>query len=287
MHALDVWYSQLDAGVFIDEAQTHGAKRRWRRIEQNARLQTADHVFPKITAVENGHRRIVDRPPLLYHPPHARKIGKHVRDMFERYRRTLPEDRRVVLDRYRIVDVARKVVGVGSVGTRCAVALLMAGPRDPLFLQFKEARESVLEPYAGRSRYKNQGERVVTGQRMLQSASDVFLGWTHDDDGRDYYFRQLRDMRMKLDLGKMSRQDWSEYVQICGWALARAHARTGDPSSIAGYLGKGQAFDEAVAKFAGMYADQTERDHALFVKAIRAGRIRTASAGRERREVLH
>jgi len=278
MRALDVWYSHLEAEIFIDEAKTRAARHRWKQLEQNARLQTAQHVFPKIAAVENGRRRIVDRPPLVYHPPHAAKIGKHVRDMFERYRRTLPEDRRVVLDRYQIVDVARKVVGIGSVGTRCAVALLMAGPHDPLFLQFKEARVSVLEPYAGKSRYKNQGERVVTGQRMLQSASDVFLGWTRDDQGRDYYFRQLRDMRMKLNLKIMSRQDWSEYVRICGWALARAHARTGDAARIAGYLGKSEAFDEAAGKFAEAYADRTERDHALFVKAIRAGRLRASSA---------
>ena len=194
-------------------------------------------------------------------------------EIFERYRRTLPEERRVILDRYHVRDVARKVVGVGSVGTRCAVALLMAGKRDPLFLQFKEARESVLAPYAGQSRYENQGERVVTGQRMLQAASDVFLGWTRDDEGRDYYFRQLRDMRMKIDLTKMSRQDWLEYIDLCGWALARAHARTGDPARIAGYLGKSDAFDEAIEKFAVAYADQTERDHVALVKAIRAGKL--------------
>src|SRR5208282_1381407 len=190
---------------------------------------------------------------------------------------TLPEERRIVLDRYVLVDLARKVVGVGSVGTRCAVALLMAGPHDPLILQIKEAHASVLEPYAGKSRYANQGERVVTGQRMLQSASDVFLGWTRDDDGHDFYFRQLRDMRMKIDLEGMSKQEWFEYVELCGCVLARAHARTGDPAWIAGYLGKIEAFDEAIAKFAVAYADQTGRDHALFLKAIRAGRIRAHS----------
>jgi len=271
MHALDVWYSHLDAEILVEGAKTAAAKKRWRRIEKAAEHETADHVFPRITDVEKGRRRIVDQPPLVYHPPQMARIGKHLRDMFERYRRTLPEERRVILDRYRIIDVARKVVGVGSVGTRCAVALLMAGKHDPLFLQFKEARASVLEPYAGKSRYENQGERVVTGQRMLQSASDVFLGWTRDDDGRDYYFRQLRDMRMKIDLTAMSRQDWLEYVALCGLALARAHARTGDPARIAGYLGKSASFDQAVEKFAIAYADQAERDHAALVKAIRAG----------------
>lgn len=151
---------------------------------------------------------------------------------------------------------------------------MMAGPHDPLFLQFKEARASVLERYAGKSKYSNQGERVVTGQRMLQSASDVFLGWTGDDQGHDFYFRQFRDMRMKIDVAGMSRQDWFEYVELCGWVLARAHARTGDPAGIGGYLGKTEVFDEAIAQFAVAYADQTERDYVWFLKAIRAGRIR-------------
>jgi uncharacterized protein (DUF2252 family) len=273
MRALEVWYSHLDAEIFIDEAQTAAARRRWSRIETSAKLQTAEHVFPKITAVKNGRLRILDRPPLIYHPPEISSIGNHLRDMFERYRRTLPEERRVVLQRYRVVDVARKVVGIGSVGTRCAVALLMADANDPLFLQFKQAGTSVLAPYAGKSRYQNQGERVVTGQRMLQSASDVFLGWARDDQGRDYYFRQLRDMRMKIDISQMSRQDWLEFVEICGWALARAHARTGDPARIAGYLGKHEAFDRAMGAFAVAYANQTERDYGELVKAIRAGKL--------------
>jgi uncharacterized protein (DUF2252 family) len=273
MRALDVWYSHLDAEIFITEAKTNAARKRWEQVEKKAAMQTAEHVFPKITAVKNGRLRILDRPPLVYHPPGIVRIGKHVRDMFERYRRSLPEERRVILDRYHVVDIARKVVGVGSVGTRCAAALLMAGAEDPLFLQFKEASASVLAPYAGKSRYENQGERVVTGQRMLQSASDVFLGWARDDEGHDYYFRQLRDMRMKIDVTQMSWQDWVEYVQVCGWTLARSHARTGDPARIAGYLGKSAAFDRAIRKFAVAYADQTERDYAAFVKAIRAGKI--------------
>jgi uncharacterized protein (DUF2252 family) len=276
MRALEVWYSHLDAEIFIDEAQSAAARKRWIEIEKDAKLQTAEHVFPKITTLKKGRPRIVDAPPLMYHPPEIAGINSHVREMFERYRRTLPEERRVVLQRYRVVDVARKVVGIGSVGTRCAVALLMAGADDPLFLQFKQANESVLAPYAGKSRYSNQGERVVTGQRMLQSASDVFLGWARDDDGRNYYFRQLRDMRMKIDISQMSRPDFFEFVEICGWTLARAHARTGDPAKIAGYLGKNETFDRAIGAFAVAYADQTERDHALLLKAIRAGTVRAA-----------
>ncbi len=273
MRALEAWYSHLDAEIFIDEAKTSAAKKQWKRTENAAQRQTAEHVFPEITGVQNGRRRIIDQPPLIYHPPQIARLGKQVRDIFERYRQTLPEERRVILDRYHIVDVARKVVGVGSVGTRCAVALLMAGAHDPLFLQFKEACASVLAPYAGKSRYHNQGERVVTGQRMLQSASDVFLGWAHDDQGHDFYFRQLRDMRMKIDVDAMSRQEWFEYVEVCGWALARAHARTGDAAQIAGYLGKNDTFDDAIERFAVLYADQTERDHAALVKAVRAGRL--------------
>ncbi|HYB76975.1 MAG TPA: DUF2252 family protein, partial [Candidatus Bathyarchaeia archaeon] len=179
--------------------------------------------------------------------------------------------------RYHIIDVARKVVGVGSVGTRCSVALLMAGEHDPMLLQFKEALPSVLEPYVGKSRYLNHGERVVTGQRMLQSASDVFLGWTRGPQGQDFYLRQLRDMKMKIDLANMTKPDWLEYVGICGWALARAHARTGDPALIAGYLGKKPAFDTAISAFAVAYADQTERDFEVFKKAIRSGRLKTAT----------
>jgi uncharacterized protein (DUF2252 family) len=211
------------------------ARKRWQQVEEEARLQTAEHIFPKIADVINGRTRIVDHPPLVYHPRASELMQTHVTQMFHRYRETLPEERRLILDRYHIMDVARKVVGVGSVGTRCDVALLMAGEHDPMLLQFKEALPSVLEPYAGKSRYSNHGERVVTGQRMLQSASDVFLGWTREENARDYYFRQLRDMKMKIDLENMTKGDWVEYVEICGWTLARAHARTGDAALIGGY----------------------------------------------------
>lgn len=272
--ALDVWYSHLGAELFAQKAKTPEAKKRWQRLDAKAMLNTSGREFPKIASMRRGRPRIMDRPPLIYHPREMAAIGKHVRQMFQQYRETLPEERRILLDRYELVDVARKVVGVGSVGTRCAVALLMAGPHDPLFLQFKEARASVLEPYAGKSRYANQGERVVTGQRMLQSASDVFLGWTGDNQGHYCYFRQFRDMRMKIDVERMSKQDWFEYVELCGWVLARAHARTGDPAWIAGYLGKTELFDEAIERFAVAYADQAERDYNSFLKAIRAGRIR-------------
>lgn len=273
--SLNVWYSHVDAEVFIRKAGSLTAKKRWKRLEEEARRQTAGHLLSKMTEIKNGRLRIADHPPLVYHPRETDLIRKHVTAMFRRYHATLPAERRILLDRYHIVDVARKVVGVGSVGTRCAVALLLAEEDDPLLLQFKEALPSALEPYAAKSHYKNHGERVVTGQRMLQSASDVFLGWTHDDHGHDYYFRQLRDMKMKIDLTQMTKADWVEYVDICGWTLARAHARTGDPSRIAGYLGRSAKFDTALAKFSFRYAEQTNRDYALLLKAIRSGRLKT------------
>jgi uncharacterized protein (DUF2252 family) len=274
MRALEVWYSHMDAEVFIEEAVTSAARKRWQEVEKKARLQTAEHIFPRTAKVINGRTRIVDHPPLVYHPRERDVMQKHVIRMFRQYRETLPAERRVILDRYHILDVARKVVGVGSVGTRCAVVLLMADEHDPLLLQFKEAFPSVLERYAGKSRYSNHGERVVSGQRMLQSASDVFLGWTRDEEGRSYYFRQLRDMKMKIDLESMTKSDWLEYVEICGWTLARAHARTGDAALIGGYLGKNDVFDSSLEKFATAYADRAERDHASLVKAIEAGQLK-------------
>lgn len=278
MRALEVWYSHMDAEVFVEDAKSSEAKKRWKQVEETARLQTAEHILPKIASFKNGHARIVDHFPLVYHPRESDVVRKHVIKMFHSYRNTLPAERRIILDRYQIADVARKVVGVGSVGTRCAAVLLMAGAHDPLLLQFKEAFPSVLEPYAGKSPYSNHGERVVTGQRMLQSASDVFLGWTHDGVGRSYYFRQLRDMKMKIDLETMTRSDWLEYVEICGWTLARAHARTSDAALIAGYLGKSGVFDSALVKFATSYADQADRDYAALEKAIRAGRLQAQSS---------
>jgi uncharacterized protein (DUF2252 family) len=279
MRALDLWYAELDAEILVVDAKTKVAKKYWEGIERQAKVQTAAHVFPRMTTVVRGVPRIIDNPPLIYHPRQRIKLAAQVKEMFRRYRLTLPDERRVLLDRYHIVDIARKVVGVGSVGTRCAVVLLMADARDPLFLQFKEALPSALEPYAGKSRYGDHGQRVVTGQRLLQGASDIFLGWTRDGQGHDYYFRQLRDMKMTVNVEDIPEGEWIEYVELCGWALARAHARTGDPAMIAGYLGDGDAFDDAIAEFAAGYAEQTEKDHDLFVKAIRSRKI-SASAGK-------
>jgi uncharacterized protein (DUF2252 family) len=276
MRALEIWYSHLDAEVFVEEATSGSARKDWKMAERQAQSETTEHHFPAFVTVRGSHVQIGDHPPLVDHPSSKDMTKRSVTTMFHRYRATLPDERRMILDRYHMVDAARKVVGVGSVGTRCGVILLMADENDALFLQFKEARPSVLEPYTGKSRYANQGQRVVTGQRMLQSASDVFLGWTQDDAGRDYYFRQLRDMKMKIDLDGMTKPNWFEYVDVCAWALARAHARTGDAAQIAGYLGKTDRFDHAVAQFAIAYADQAEQDHLTLVKAIRAGRLKAS-----------
>ena len=189
------------------------------------------------------------------------------------YRESLPDDRRVLLDRYEIKDFAMKVVGVGSVGTFCAVALLMASEKDPLFLQIKEARPSVLEAYAGKSIYPNDGQRIVAGYRLIQAASDIFLGWTKGKLGRHYYVRQLRDMKLGAQHELFTPSFMVEYAEVCGWALAQSHARSGEPATISGYLGNTDRFDRAIAAFAAAYADQSERDHAVLKKAARSGRV--------------
>jgi uncharacterized protein (DUF2252 family) len=189
------------------------------------------------------------------------------------YRQSLPDERRVLLDRFTVVDHAIKVVGVGSVGTRCGILLLMSGPHEPLFLQVKEARPSVLESYAGKSVYSNCGQRVVVGQRLMQAASDLFLGWTRGESGRDFYVRQLRDVKIKPVVEVYDPKMMIDYARSCGWVLARAHARSGDPKQISGYLGTSPRFDNAIADFSEPYADQNDADYRAFAEAIRAGRL--------------
>jgi uncharacterized protein (DUF2252 family) len=198
-----------------------------------------------------------------------------VQQAFAAYRETLSEHKRHLLDRFKIMDMALKVVGIGSVGTVCAVVLLMAGREDPLFLQIKEARPSALERYAGKSAYANHGQRVVTGCQFMQSASDIFLGWTEGLLGgtRHYYIRQLKDMKIKPLVEVYTPSAMLQYAELCGWTLARAHARSGEPAKISGYLGRSDQFDEAVAAFSVAYADQSERDYELLVKAVRAGKL--------------
>jgi uncharacterized protein (DUF2252 family) len=264
MRLLEVWYSRVDASAIV--AMARGRRRR----AVATRLAKAEHhtslrAMPRLTEPLGGSRRFVEDPPLLTHVPECDE--RWVGEVLRRYRASLQHNRRLLLDRFRPVDAARKVVGVGSVGTRCYVVLLL-GERDddPLLFQVKQATASVLEPFAGRSRHRHPGHRVVNGQRLLQTASDIFLGWT-GDGAADYYIRQLWDMKGGIQLETLDPADLVPYGRLCGWVLARAHARSGDAAAIAGYLGSSDRFDQAVATFAMAYADQTEADHAAFSAA--------------------
>src|SRR5271165_93270 len=271
---LDVWYSRLDvrtALAIVPRSYANAAKH-----EQRASIQrTTHHGFPSFVVRKGGTFRIQDEAPLVTHLSDPERARRLVQDVI-RYRDTLESDRQLLLSRYHIVDFATKVVGVGSVGTRCYVALLMGRDKnDPLLLQIKEAQASVLERYVGRSRYANHGERVVHGQRLMQAASDMFLGWARGLH-YDYYVRQMRDMKYSAAVQTMNRRDLAEYAALCGRTLARAHARSGDPSMIAGYLGNGDALDRALGEFAESYAAQNEQDFDALLEAIRTKRIKAS-----------
>jgi uncharacterized protein (DUF2252 family) len=273
---LEAWYSRIT----IEELRSVAGNRvdisgRVKKKIAEARKQTHEHVFQKLTAPSKGLPRIVDQPPLLYHVDKREIDDRVIAKFLKGYRETLAEERRILFDRFKAVDVALKVVGVGSVGTRCYVALLLAAPDDALFLQVKEARRSVLEPYTGTARVAHNGQRVVVGQRLMQSASDIFLGWSRGPAGRDFYVRQLRDMKIAPDVETHTPQVMRAYATFCGLALARAHDKAGDAAMIAGYLGSVDHFDEAVADYAVGYADQVERDYRTFVKAVRSGRLKS------------
>ena len=264
MRLLEVWYSRVDASEII--ALSRGRRRRV-VAERLARAQhhTNLDALPRLTEPAADGRRFVEDPPLLTHVQECHPGW--VEEVLGRYRASMSDERRQLLGRFRAQDAARKVVGVGSVGTRCYVVLLLGDRHDdPLLLQVKQAAASVLEPHAGRSRYRHAGRRVVTGQRLLQTASDIFLGWT-SDGAADYYVRQLWDMKGSVNLETLDPADLAPYGRLCGWVLARAHARSGDAAAISGYLGGGDGFDRAVADFAEAYADQTEADHAAFTRA--------------------
>jgi hypothetical protein len=215
----------------------------------------------------------VDQPPILFHT-NKREHERLFREGLQAYRLSLPDDRRVLFDRYHLEDWALKVVGIGSVGTRCIIALLFSPEGHPLLLQLKEARRSVLAPYAGKSVFENQGQRVVTGQRLMQSASDIFLGWARGGWGREFFVRQLRDMKLSFPVEGVCPLYLRRYAEVCGLTLARAHAKSGDAATISGYLGKSDSFDQAIGEFALAYADQNERDHAALVAAVKAGRLK-------------
>jgi len=276
MRVLSRWYLHIDLDELIAEIGDAKAKKRVeKRLAKVRARNVMEQDFPKLTTMNGNKPTIKDNPPLIYHAPDwtDAKFEKEVQKAFESYRETLNDDHKILLDHYEIQDLAVKVVGVGSVGTRCAILLLMADNDDPLFLQVKEARTSVLEPYAGKSSYANRGQRIVAGQRLMQSASDIFLGWAVGPDGNHFYVRQLWDGKIK-PVVEIYDEDWMlEYADACGQVLARAHANSADPAMISGYLGGTGRFDRAVADFAVAYADQNEADHAAFLKAIRNGKI--------------
>ena len=270
MRVLEIWYQRIDA---TQVAELHSASL-GKRVSEAPPHPLTDHLFPKLTEVAGKTHYIKEEKPLMFRPRKGDRTITNARRLLSQYRATLPADRRALLARFQLIDVAIKVVGVGSVGTRCAVVLLMAGDDDSLFLQFKEARRSVLEPYAGRSPYRNHGERVVAGQRLMQAASDVFLGWSTDPMlGVDFYVRQLRDCKTAANVDTMDYAHLLDYARHCGAALARAHAKAGDAASISGYVGKSEALDTALARFAAAYADQAERDFETLRTAAKAGRI--------------
>jgi uncharacterized protein (DUF2252 family) len=283
MRELEVWYSRVSEdeirGLLSDARARKATAKKLSKSVRKARGRDSLQALSKLTRVIDGHRMIIDDPPLLVRIPEEDEIRAQVYAILASYKRTLQEDRRHLLDRYRFVDAARKVVGVGSVGTRAYVVLLEGSDQDdPLFLQIKEAGASVLEAHVPSSSYKHHGHRVVAGQRLMQAASDIFLGWLRGTGGRDFYSRQLKDMKGSANVEDMSPDELILYAGLCGWTLARAHARSGDRVQIAAYLGKSERFDGAVANFAEAYADQTERDHAALCAAVKSGKV-SAEAG--------
>jgi uncharacterized protein (DUF2252 family) len=283
---LDVWYAHLDIEQAIGELQSQVKAKQFKKAEKLlAKAHTSDSMkaLAKLTTAAAGRRRIISDPPMImpveevFAEVQAAEIYQQIRTVLGKYRRTLQSDRRHLLEQFTLVQMARKVVGVGSVGTRAWILLMEAGDgTEPLFLQAKEAQPSVLAEYCGRSQYTNQGERVVAGQHLMQAQSDIFLGWTHspgpDKVDRDFYIRQLKDWKFSAPIEAMIPEGMTFYARLCGWTLARAHARSGDRIALAAYLGGSAKFGQAITGFAETYADQNERDHAAFQAAVKDGK---------------
>ena len=293
MKNLDVWYAHLEIEKVLKEFGSQLKPRGVKKTEKlitKARTKDSMAAFSKLTRIVDGEARIVAEPPLIV-PIEDLAQGKERDEMFDglheilrSYRETLEHDRRVLLEEFRLTDFARKVVGVGSVGTRAWIALMLGrDDQDPLFLQMKEAEASVLEEFLGPSEFDNHGERVVNGQRLMQATSDIFLGWLHVESGldgqdRDFYGRQLKDWKGSAETEQMLPSGMSAYGRLCGWTLARAHARSGDRIAIASYLGKGPTFDRAILEFSRAYAEQNELDYKALEAAVKSGKI-TAETG--------
>src|SRR5215467_7186312 len=277
MHTLDRWYAHVTIGDLIDRFRRDQELRKTLvKAADTAHTHTSETGLHKMTRDVKGRPRIMDHPPLIYHLDPSKLDWE--RDFFEAYRATLSLDRQVLFDRFQLVDAVFKVVGVGSVGTQCFVTLWMADVDDPLFLQVKQALPSVLDGVAGSSAYENNGERVVVGQRIMQSASDIFLGWARSPQGNDFYVRQLRDQKLSIDLGTASEGVLLAYATLCGQTLARAHAKSGQASEISGYLGARSNFDDAITEYAVGYADRVSKDYDAFRAAARAGRFPTEAS---------
>jgi uncharacterized protein (DUF2252 family) len=272
---LETWYARLEEKQFLQMLPPTQKRVAQKRLAKATARSSAELVYPKLVTEDDRGARIRENPPTLFHAPESHADGylDLMRHVLAEYRQTLSEDRRVLFDRYQLVDVAIKVVGIGSVGTLCMIGLMMSIAGHPFFLQVKEANASVPEAYAGKSAYPHHGERVVQGQRLMQPASDLFLGWATGPKGRHFYMRQLRDVKLSPLVETYDAEMLSIYARACGWVLSRAHAKAGDPWMISGYLGANDEFDDAMGKFALAYADQAERDHAALQRAVRAGTI--------------
>ncbi|WP_434630998.1 DUF2252 domain-containing protein [Chromobacterium sp. CV08] len=294
MSQLDLWYCRVGFEQLLSQATDAGMRQQLQKIADKARNQTQERLLPKMAELDDGGLRLRDNPPVIFHLDDQNSplaacddwLGDDglakTQAMLVRYIDTLKEDRRELLQRFRLVDAAFKVVGVGSVGTRCLALLLQDDYDQPLFLQLKEARPSVLEPFTGRCVHGNQGKRVVFGQRLMQATSDLFLGWTDSEDGRHFYMRQLHDMKAAPALETFANaEELASYGQACAWTLARAHAKSGGcAAEIAGYLGDSDKFDQVLADYAQAYADQVEADYRLFDAAVRGGRLPCAPTPR-------
>jgi uncharacterized protein (DUF2252 family) len=274
MAILDIWYAHVAWEHVIEQAPDEQLKKTLKAgLKKAQKGSITSHIFPKLAQEKGNTFRIIDNPPLIYHVKNDKAFEKQMANGLSLYEKSLQDDKQRLFERYKLADTAIKVVGIGSVGTTCAVALFLGPDDEPLFLQVKEARQSVLEPYCGKSTFENHGERVVAGQRIMQSASDIFLGWMKLDDGKHFYVRQLRDTKVKLTPEAWGGNHLAAMADVLGGTLSRAHARSGDSAVIAGYLGDSSEFDTAIADFAIAYADQTEKDHAELQKAIKAGKI--------------
>jgi uncharacterized protein (DUF2252 family) len=275
MRQLEIWYNRLDEASIIKMFKLDTLfVSKIKSIAEKAKTKTHELLYPGITLLKDGRRKFVDHKPLIYHPADIEKSIESGYAFFDDYYQSLPDDKKSLLSRYKIEDVALKVVGVGSVGTRCLVGLFASNDEDAIVLQFKEGNSSVLEQYAGNSTYANHGERIVNGQRLMQTVSDIFLGWTKSQDGTEFYVRQLRDMKASANVDNFTPRLLLEYASLCGWALAKSHAKAGRSPEITGYIGKTEAFANSVTEFAVQYADRTEKDFALLKDAEKTKRIK-------------